>query len=47
MYVFFPFFLLLYCSNFNQINGSLDPLGIFYKEKSRKRFHFRELIFEA
>lgn len=42
MYVFF--FLLLYHFNFNHINGSLDTLDTFYKEKSRKRFNFRELI---
>lgn len=38
------FFILLYCFNFNHINGSLDPLDIFYEEKSRKRFDFRKLI---
>ena len=43
MYVY-VFFLFLYCSNFNRINGSLDPLDIFYKEKSRKRFHLKKYL---
>lgn len=41
MYVFL---LLLCCFNFNHISGSLDPLDIFYMEKSRKRLNFGQLV---
>lgn len=42
MYVFF--FTLLCCFNFNHISGSLNPLGIFYKEKSKTRFNLGQLV---
>lgn len=36
--------LLLCCLNFNHISGSLDLLDMCCKEKSRKVFHFQQLV---